>query len=146
MKSKIAILLAACMLGFSSMHAGATQVEENSKWESEAPQEFQKSVVKDGKTTVVFVLAQNDCSSCGRMIQQLIYAQADYPNVKITTGTPNDWGIPKELLPFALVLTPQCGIIKRLPNYTPTTPEAIKYLMENLESGGSMQEVTRTCK
>jgi hypothetical protein len=145
-KSKIAILLSCCMLGLSTMHAGATQIEEFSKWESEAPPEFQKSVVKEGKTTVVFVLDQNGCSSCGRMIQQLLYAQADYPNVNIATATAGDWGIPKELLPFALVLTPQCGIIKRLPNYMPSTPEAFKYLMENLESGGSMQKVTRTCK
>ncbi len=102
---------------------------------------------KSGKTTVVFVIDQNQCStSCGYMIQQLIYAQSDYPNVKIQTGTPEEWGIPKELLPFALVAVPQCGIVKRLPNYTPATAEAIAYLMKHLDDGAAMQPVTRTCK
>ena len=148
MKCKILVsLAAACMLGLSGMHANAAQVEEHSTWQSDVPSAFQDAVNKSGKTTVVFVIDQTDCSTpCGRMIQQLIYATGDYPNVKIETGTPEQWGIAKELLPFALVVVPQCGIVKRLPNYTPTTPEAIAYLMKHLTDGAAMQPLTRTCK
>lgn len=148
MKSRsIFSLAAAGMLSlFSVQAANAVQVEEHSTWVAMSNPTVQAEVDKSGKTTVVFVIDQNNCNACGSMLQQLIYAEADYPNISIRTGTPEEWGIPAELLPFALVLAPKCGVTKRLPNYAPQSAEAIAYLMAHINDGGAMQPVTRTCK
>jgi hypothetical protein len=139
------MLALAAMLGVFGLDANAAQVEEHSTWTSVAPANVQDAVDKSGKPQVVIVVDQNDCTACGTMLQQFIYAAGDYPGLKFSTGTPTEWGIPKELLPFVLVVTPHCGVTRRVPNYTPTSPEAIAYLVEHINDGAAMQPITRTC-
>lgn len=145
-RNAIIALASACLLGLFSAPAPAAQVEEHSSYDSFAPQAFQDAVNKSGKTTVVIVVDQMDCPNCGQMLQQFIYAQSDYPNVVFKTGTSAEWGIPKELLPFILVVTPNCGVTKRMPNYTPANETAIKYLVDHIADGAATQPVTRTCQ
>ncbi len=139
-------LAAACLLGLFSAQASAAQIEENSSYDSFAPDAVQDAVNKSGKTTVYIITDHNNCSAaCGQMLQQFIYAQSDYPNIAFKGGTAEGWGIPKELLPFALVIAPNCGVIRRMPNFTPATDVAIKYFIDHLSEGAAMQPVTRTC-
>jgi hypothetical protein len=139
-------IVAACMLGLFSVQANAAQVEEHSSWDASAPAAVQDTVNKSGKQTVVIITDQNDCPQCGRMMQQFIYAQGDYPNIGFIGGTPEQWNVPKELLPYIAVVTPNCGVTKRMPNYTPATPEAIAYLVKHINDGAAAQPVTRVCK
>lgn len=133
-----------CLAGFS---ASAATVEEQSSYDSFPPQAVTDAVDKSGKQTVYIILDQNKCSTtCGQMLQQFIYAQGDYPNIAFKSGTPEEWGIPKELLPFILVVTPKCGVTRRMANYTPATPEAIAYLVSHLNDNAAMAPVTRTCQ
>jgi hypothetical protein len=138
-------IVAACMLALFSMQANAAQVEEHSSWDASAPAAVQAEVDKSGKQTVVIITDQNDCPQCGRMMQQFIYAQGDYPNIKFIGGTPEEWSIAKELLPFIAVVTPNCGVTKRMPNYIPGNEKAIAYLVEHINDGAAAQPVTRTC-
>lgn len=147
MKNRTIIsIVAACMLGLFSVQANAAQVEEVSSFETSAPAAVQDKVNQSGKQTIVIITDQNDCPQCGRMLQQFIYAQADYPNIGFMGGTPEEWGIAKELLPFIVVVTPNCGVTKRMPNYIPATDKAIAYLVEHINDGAAAQPVTRTCK
>ncbi len=146
MKNRFIALAAACMFGFSSMLANAAQVEEHSSWNASAPAAVQDAVDKSGKQTVVIITDQDDCPQCGQMMQQFIYAQGDYPKIKFISGTPEEWNVPKELLPYIAVVTPNCGVTKRMPNYIPATKEAIAYLVQHINDGAAEQPVTRTCK
>ncbi|MCC7532073.1 MAG: hypothetical protein IT342_26455 [Candidatus Melainabacteria bacterium] len=147
MKNKTTIsMLAACMLGLFAVQANAAQVEEHSSWDASAPAAVQDRVNKSGKQTIVIVTDQNDCPQCGRMMQQFIYAQGDYPNIGFIGGTPEEWNVPKELLPYIVVVTPNCGVTKRMPNYIPANEKAIAYLVQHINDGAAEQPVTRTCK
>lgn len=147
MKNRSLVLLAAvCMLSLLSMQASAAQIDEQSSWDATAPAAVQATVDKSGKQTVVIITDQNDCPQCGRMMQQFIYAQGDYPKIGFIGGTPEEWNVPKELLPYIIVVTPNCGVTKRMPNYIPANEKAIAYLVEHINDGAAAQPVTRTCK
>lgn len=146
MKGTLLALAAACLLfQTAGVAANAAQVEESSTWASNEAPAIQAEVDRSGKQTIVFVIDQNDCSTCGRMLQELIYAQGRHPNVEFRTGTPEDFGIPKALLPYALVVTPKCGITRRMPNYIPSNAEAIDFMVKNVNNGAALQPVSRTC-
>lgn len=151
MKSKLLAFAAACLLTqcLFGIAANAAQVEEHSTWVSnEAPaiKALTDDVDRSGKQSVVFVIDQNDCPACGRLLQELIYAQGRHRDVEFRTGTPAEFGIPKTLLPYVLVATPQCGITRIMPNYAPSNAEAIDFMMKHINDGAALQPTTRTCK
>ncbi len=144
-KSVIAVAVA-CMLSLFSMQALAAQVEEHSSWDASAPAAVQDKVNKSGMQTVVIISDQDNCPQCGRLMQELIYAQGDYPHIGFIGGTPEEWNVPKELLPYIVVVTPNCGVTKRMANYIPANEKAIAYLVKHINDGAAEQPITRTCK
>ena len=147
MKGKLLALVAACLLfHILGVAANAAQVDEQSTWVSNEAPSIQAEVDRSGKQTIIFVIDQNDCPTCGRLLQELIYAQGRHQNVEFRTDTPEELGIPKALLPYVLVITPKCGITRRMPNYSPSNAEAIDFLVKHINNGAALQPVTRTCK
>lgn len=141
-----AIALASALVFSTSAFAGV--VEERSSWDAEMPNPnapATKHIASD-KPTLIFLIPSDCSTACGRMVQQLIYAEVDHPEVKLATGDAKDWEIPAALLPFVIVIEPKCGIVKRLPNFVAQSKEAIDYVINHATDGGAMQPVTRICK
>jgi hypothetical protein len=136
----MAVSLAA-VLALACPNAKAAKVDESSTMEINGPSAVLRQVDQWGKPLVVLVC--NDCAGIAALFTQ---EAAKHPELVFRTGTPTDWGIPTELLPFVVVVTPKCGITRRMVNYSPTTIEAVDFFIKHFSDGEAFQTVTRTCQ